>query len=126
MTDINFHWRLSGVYILPDLLIVFHTDIFNHEYSSTIFLIQKTVQTPPHKCFYCNFKQLYKKSSQRRRRRGYYHQRHHIGQTQVPGVVPIMFRGMSGGFTKGGFTTDDRPRRQKRPIEVGYPHLKKS
>ena len=23
------------------------------------------------------------------------------------GVVPIMVRGMSGGFTKGGFTTDD-------------------
>ena len=56
---------------------------------------------------------LYKKSLQRRRRWGYYHQKPHSGQTNVadyvpdswskwrhvPGVVPIMFRGMSGGFT---------------------------
>jgi hypothetical protein len=45
------------------------------------------------------FVKQYQKSSQRRRRWGYYHQRHHSGQTEVLGVVPIMFQGMSGGFT---------------------------
>ena len=76
-----------------------------------------------------NMKQSFipKKSSQRRRRWGYYHQRRHSGQTQVPGVVPrhvpgvvpIMFRGMSVLSTKPLKASPNR--HQKRVIEVGVP-----
>ena len=79
---------------------------------------------------------LYKKSLQWRRRWGYYHQNRHSGQTNVadyvpdswsklrhvPGVVPIMFRGLCQ-LCSGGCQVASRLglRQQNRLIEVGYP-----